>query len=74
MNLASVNNALSNVNILERAGLGPIRRFDQSQYDDDVDDDTSYGKRQANRKWARFHHGGSSAFTIAFPALIRTRK
>ncbi|CAF3538615.1 unnamed protein product [Rotaria sp. Silwood1] len=41
----------------------------------DVDTDLLYDeKRQSNKKWAKMSQGSQSPFTIAFPALIRTRR
>jgi hypothetical protein len=43
--------------------------------DDNIDDDEIlYQKRQLKKKWARFHQGAQSPYTIAFPALIRSRR
>ncbi len=43
--------------------------------DDSIDEDEiRYEKRQSNKKWAKFYQGSQSPYTIAFPALIRTRR
>ncbi|UJR07676.1 hypothetical protein I4U23_011962 [Adineta vaga] len=75
LDLASDNNRLSDIISLERAGLGSNHYWINPQYSDDymMDDEIVHGKRDIEKKWAKFHHGGRSAYTIAFPALIRTR-
>ena len=60
-----------------------IERFNSDHFlldhpyddDDDIDDEEIlHDKRQLKKKWAKFYQGAQSPYTIAFPALIRTRR
>ena len=68
--------ALSNALMLERFDVGSGHLSSGRQYDDEIIDDEEYPheKRQLKRKWNKFHAGARSPYTIAFPALIRTRR
>ncbi len=46
----------------------------RAYYDDDFGKDVIFHKkRQLKKKWTKFLQGSQSPYTIAFPALIRTR-
>lgn len=62
--------------LLERFAVNPHRLFRDRFYDDENvdDDDSMHQKRQIKKKWIKLHHGAQSPYTIAFPALIRTRR
>lgn len=62
--------------LLERFGVNPHRLFPDRFYDEETlsDDESMHQKRQIKKKWNKFHHGAQSPYTIAFPALIRTRR
>ncbi|CAF3167363.1 unnamed protein product [Rotaria socialis] len=48
---------------------------DRPYYSNDVDTDAIFHtKRQLKKKWAKYIQGSQSPYTIAFPALIRTRR
>ncbi len=51
-----------------------MERFIDHPYDDIDEDEILHNKRQLNKKWAKFYQGAQSPYTIAFPALIRTRR
>ena len=70
------NKKLSDAFMLERVDIGP-RRFigDHLYADENIDDDEIFHqKRQLKKKWNTLHSRAQSAYTIAFPALIRTRR
>ena len=60
----------------DRFDVGSGHLFTGHQYEDETIDDEEYPheKRQLKRKWNKFHAGARSPYTIAFPALIRTRR
>ncbi|CAF0996626.1 unnamed protein product [Adineta steineri] len=76
--LDTQNNRLYNAILSGQIDVGSNHDLINSQYDDGDDninnDEIFHNKRQARRFWARFHHDGQSPYTIAFPALIRTRR
>lgn len=77
MDLDSDNSALSDAIIVERVGLSSPHLWGHSLLVDDGesdDDERIYDERQVEKRRARLHHGGRAGFTIAFPALIRTRR
>ncbi len=59
-----------------RFGIDPDHLFaNRPYYDDDVDKDAMFfKKRQLKKKWTNFFQRSQSPYTIAFPALIRTRR
>jgi hypothetical protein len=61
---------------LERFGIDPNYLLSShSYYNDNASKDAMlYKKRQLKKKWAKLGQGSQSPFTIAFPALIRTRR
>ncbi len=65
------NNKLSDAPMLEQFDAGSHYYFTDPQYDDD---ETHHQKRQLKRKWPVFQRGAHSPYTIAFPALIRSRR
>ncbi|CAF1325710.1 unnamed protein product [Adineta ricciae] len=69
------NNRLLDAILLERLGLGSTYHLTHPQYENDylVDDELLHGKRDIEKKWAKFQ-AGRAGYTIAFPALIRTRR
>ncbi|CAF2636742.1 unnamed protein product [Rotaria sp. Silwood2] len=75
-NLDTQNKELSDAFMLEQYGIGPNHFLTGRQYDDDrVDEDEILPeKRHYKKKWAKFYQGVQSPYTIAFPALIRTRR
>ena len=75
--LEEQNKKLVDGYLLERLGVNPHRLFRDRFYDEetlDDDDESMHQKRQIKKKWNKFHHGAQSQYTIAFPALIRTRR
>ncbi len=76
IDLETENNKLSNALTLEQIGAGSHYYLTDPQYDGDNinDDETHNQKRQLKRKWAAFQRGPHSPYTIAFPALIRSRR
>jgi hypothetical protein len=77
VDLETQNNQLSDALMLEQLGIGPEYYLTNRQYGDDDninDDGVLIQKRQLKRKWTAFHRGVHSPYTIAFPALIRTRQ
>ena len=70
VDLAEQKNAkLSDELLFERFALGS-----RPSTDEDELDEFRHAKRQLKRKWNKFHPGAQSPYTIAFPALIRTRR
>jgi hypothetical protein len=60
-----------------RYGIDPNYLLTNRPYYDDDDVDTSalfFKKRQLKKKWAKSLQRSQSPYTIAFPALIRTRR
>ncbi len=51
-----------------------MERLIDHPYDDIYEEENFHDKRQLNKKWAKFYQGAQSPYTIAFPALIRTRR
>lgn len=47
---------------------------DQPLEESTDEDDLQYEKRQVKKKWSKLHQGSQSPYTIAFPALIRSRR
>jgi hypothetical protein len=71
------HNRLSDASMFQRLGIGSNHFLINRQYNDDdnVDEDEIvHQKRELIKKWAKFHQGAQSPYTIAFPALIRTRR
>jgi len=70
------NKKFSDVPMLERFGIGPNHvLINRPNDDDNIDEDEILQiKRQLNKKWAKFYQGAQSPYTIAFPALIRSRR
>lgn len=69
------NQKFSAATMIER--LGPNRFLVNRPYDDEEnidEDEMLHAKRQLKKKWAKFYQGPQSPYTIAFPALIRTRR
>jgi len=62
--------------LFERFGIDPSSLFgNRPHYGDDVGKGAMfYQKRQSKKKWADFSQRSQSPYTIAFPALIRTRR
>jgi hypothetical protein len=62
--------------MLEQFGIGSNHLLPNRPYDDDNTDEEEnlHDKRQLKKKWAKFYQGGHSPYTIAFPALIRSRR
>jgi len=62
--------------------LGTVVLLDRFAFDthnpssnfDENEDQTFPTKRELKKKWAKFYSGSQSPYTIAFPALIRTRR
>ncbi|CAF1500142.1 unnamed protein product [Rotaria sp. Silwood1] len=75
-NLDNQNKQLSDPFMLEPYGIGSNHFLNGGLYDDDrIDEDEILPeKRQYKKKWAKFFQGAQSPYTIAFPALIRTRR
>lgn len=48
--------------------------LDQSFEENSDEDDIQHHKRQVKKKWTKLHQGNPSPYTIAFPALIRSRR
>lgn len=69
------NNRLLDAILLERLASGSTYHLTHPQYENDylVDDEILHGKRDVEKKWAKFQVG-RAGYTIAFPALIRTRR
>ncbi len=59
-----------------RYGIDPNYLLTNHLYDDDDDDKSAlfFKKRQLKKKWARPFQKYRSPYTIAFPALIRSRR
>jgi hypothetical protein len=70
------NKKLYDAFMLEQFGIGPNHVMTNARYTNDNfdEDEILHQKRQSKTKWAKFHHGAQSPYTIAFPALIRTRR
>jgi len=70
------NKKFSDVSMLGRFGVGSNHFLINHPYDDDNidEDEILQEKRQLKKKWAKFYQGAQSPYTIAFPALIRTRR
>lgn len=72
------NKKLSDELLFARFGLGGSRQLFGDRFfegEDDLDNgEFLQEKRQVKKKWNKFHHGAQSPYTIAFPALIRTRR
>ncbi|CAF3224468.1 unnamed protein product [Rotaria socialis] len=75
-NIGTQNKELSDAFMLEQYGVDSNNFLTDRQYEDDHinEDDIFPEKRQLNKKWAKFYQGPQSPYTIAFPALIRTRR
>ena len=43
-------------------------------YNDNINTDVFFHKRQLSKKWGNLFQRSQSPYTIAFPALIRTRR
>jgi len=59
-----------------RYGIDPSYLLtNRPYYDNDADTNALFfKKRQLNKKWAKSFQRSQSPYTIAFPALIRTRR
>ena len=59
-----------------RSGVDPSYLLtNRPYYDDDLDNNVAFfNKRELKKKWANFFQRSQSPYTIAFPALIRTRR
>jgi len=70
------NNKLYDAPMFERFGIGSNQFLVRHPYSDDniEEDEILHDKRQLKKKWAKFYQGAQSPYTIAFPALIRTRR
>lgn len=72
------NNKLVDASMFDRFGVGSDRFLINHQFNDNDDqideDEVIHEKRQLRKKWAKFFQGGHSPYTIAFPALIRSRR
>lgn len=72
------DNKLTDPSILERFGVGSNQLLLNRQFIDDDEqidnDDIVHDKRQLKKKWAKFFRDSHSPYTIAFPALIRSRR
>ncbi len=63
--------------LFERFGVDPGYLFGNRPYhDDDADKDAILHMKRGlfQKKWARFFQGSQTPYTIAFPALMRTRR
>jgi hypothetical protein len=71
------NRKLSDAFMLEQFGVGSNHFLTNRRYDDNDnidEDEIIHDKRQLQKKWAKFFQGAQSPYTIAFPALIRSRR
>ncbi|CAF3792318.1 unnamed protein product [Rotaria magnacalcarata] len=75
-NIGTQNKELSDAFMLEQYGVGSNHFLADRQYEDDhINEDNIFPeKRQLNKNWTKFYQGLQSPYTIAFPALIRTRR
>jgi hypothetical protein len=71
-----LNKRLYDASMIERLGFGTNYFVNNGQYDNDNSDQDEilHEKRQLKKKWAKFYRGAPGSFTIAFPALIRSRR
>lgn len=74
--ISAQNQKFSNGVLLEQYGDGSAHSLFNHQYDDDHIDDDEFvpEKKHLKKKWAKYHQGIQSPYTIAFPALIRSRR
>lgn len=75
-NLDTQTKELSDTIMVEPYGLGLNHFLTNHPYEDDhiIEDEVFPERKQLKKKWAKFYQGAQSPYTIAFPALIRTRR
>lgn len=75
-NMEEENQNKSPRNSLGRFSVDPNYLWtNRMYYTNNANTDLGYGrKRQSKKKWVKFGSGPQSSYTIAFPALIRTRR
>ena len=67
------NSKDSDTSIIERFDLHSF--LNHHPFEDSTDEDELIDqKRQVKKKWSKLQQGNPSPYTIAFPALIRTRR